>query len=116
MSLLGIAGTLAAVGAGYADKKSADKRRERQDKYDKITDQIYAKQLARMSNQKSSSGPERLGMSDSEIANYSDYDEDQMVPMARGGMVGYANSANQSESGHPCYFVDHTWMSGNFKK
>jgi hypothetical protein len=108
MSLLGIAGTLAAVGAGYADAKSAKARRARQDKYDAATDRILASQEARMSKSEDLNdrfrGTTAGGPTDDEImANQKDMAE----AYARGGMIGVSN---------PCGFVDHTWMRASFKK
>jgi hypothetical protein len=127
MSLLGIAGTLASVGAGYADAKSAKERRARQQKSDELTDTILAGQAARLNKSEDlndrfrAKGMTAGGPSNDEImANQADLRTVDNIPdgdtYARGGMVGYANSAPSSESEHPCYFVDHTWMRESFKK
>jgi len=105
MSLLGIAGTLAAVGAGYADAKSAKERRARQDKYDAVTDRLLASQEARMSKPKSADSDivyVKDGVTDPSV---SDLPSSNMY--AHGGMIGASN---------PCDFVDHTWMRASFKK
>ena len=109
MSLLGIAGTLAAVGAGYADAKNAKQRRARQDKYDAATDRLIASQEARMSKSEDLNdrfrGTTAGGPTDEEIKATQ---MDMADGYARGGMIDGQSS--------PCGFVDHTWMRASFKK
>lgn len=132
MSAIGILGGLAAAGAAYKEGKRNKEREARLEKYDVALTDLRS---AQADNLRSTKAPKseivvvKDGVADmSTLGMPGSYQQpdDGTEPMARGGVVGYANGGlvdyNNSPAGdrmavsRVCDFVDSSWQRQSFKK